>query len=489
MAGIGFELKRLFAGKGLLMQLRATMYAGSVIAGPMILGTSLLFLTKFVAQMVGLPGAGQDAVVVMITWSILFPLILTSCFTYLLARFISDMLYENDLSRILPSMYATIALCLLIGSLLWGVFLYYNDINLNYKVLSFILFCEAVVVWIQISYTNATKDYRAVMLGFVYGISVAIVIDLSLFINRGLDPILILLLSACAAYAAMIATYTRVLHAYFPIGKGTSIMFLLWASNFPSLLQVGLYSTLGLFAHIMMMWTSPWGLAAIGKFYHAPQHDIPVLFAFFTTLVTTVNFVTSVEVKFYGHYKTYFSLLNDNGSLADIEKAYNDLITVLKQELFYLAQLQLFVTVIAIVVIGEVLEKLGFGFNSNMIGLFRVLCVGYGLFAVGNAFLLFLLYITNYRGALVTAATFAVINILGTLFTINLPSIFYGFGFVLAGLAMYLVGWLELSLFLKRLDYHIYCKQPIFVDKRKSLFEKFIRSADQRSMRQGANEP
>jgi len=192
--------------------------------------------------------------------------------------------------------------------------------------------------------------------------------------------------------------------------------------------------------------------------------------------------VTSVEVKFYNHYRVYFSLLNDNGSLSDIEKAFKDLVTVLKQELFYLAQVQLFVTIIAIVVVGEVILNLGLGFNLPMVGLFRVLCIGYGLYAIGNVFMIFSLYLADFRGAMITALTLAVVNVSGTLFVITLPESYYGFGLVAAGLVMYLIGWWQLATFIKKLDYHVYCKQPIFVNKKSGPLTRLIERLDRRNL-------
>ena len=43
MAGIGFELKRLFRRKGLFATMRAYGYAGIVCTGPMLLGVLLLY--------------------------------------------------------------------------------------------------------------------------------------------------------------------------------------------------------------------------------------------------------------------------------------------------------------------------------------------------------------------------------------------------------------------------------------------------------------
>ena len=43
MAGIGFELKKLFHRRGLMAMLRAYGYAGVICAGPMLLGVLLQF--------------------------------------------------------------------------------------------------------------------------------------------------------------------------------------------------------------------------------------------------------------------------------------------------------------------------------------------------------------------------------------------------------------------------------------------------------------
>ena len=42
-----------------------------------------------------------------------------------------------------------------------------------------------------------------------------------------------------------------------------------------------------------------------------------------------------------------------------------------------------------------------------MHGYFRTLCVGYGLYAVGNTILLILLYFTDYKGAVLASGLFA----------------------------------------------------------------------------------
>jgi uncharacterized membrane protein len=113
-----------------------------------------------------------------------------------------------------------------------------------------------------------------------------------------------------------------------------------------------------------------------------------------------------------------------------------------------------------------------------MIGLFRILCIGYGLFAIGNSIMLFLLYFSQYRDAWITSFIFLLVNTLGTIYTITLPEIFYGFGFVAAGLAMYLVSLILLSSYTKRIDYHIFSTQPIFFVEKMGLLTRLARKLD-----------
>lgn len=47
MAGIGFELKKLFSRRGLFASFRAYGYAGIICTGPMLLGSSFCWVLCF----------------------------------------------------------------------------------------------------------------------------------------------------------------------------------------------------------------------------------------------------------------------------------------------------------------------------------------------------------------------------------------------------------------------------------------------------------
>ena len=368
---------------------------------------------------------------------------------------------------------------LAVGAPGWALFLYFSKLPFKYSIFSFTLFCLAVVVWTQISYITDIKRYKEVIYGFAFGILSSLLIGFFLIVNKN-EVVVSLLASACIGYGVIMVTYTFVLHRHFPHSKGISLKFLEWINKFPSLPFIGFFTTAGLFAHLMLMWHSPIGSQVYGLFYHAPPHDIPALFAFFTTLVSTVNFVTSVEVNFYPKYKRYFSLLNEGGSLKDIEKAKKEMLITLKQELLYLSLRQIFVTIISVVLFNEFLNFIGVGFTTTMIGLFRVLCVGYAFYAIGNTMLLFLLYFAADRAAIYPAAALFFVNIIGTYLTLSLPQNFYGFGFVSAAFSMFVAGWWQLISFTHHLEYHIFCQQPIFLLPNEGFFTRLVRYLEQK---------
>lgn len=473
MAGIGFELKKLFSKKGIIFKFRANLYASLVVTGPMLLGIVLLLGTRLIARLGGATPHQQDLVMVLITYSLLFSLLLSSLFLFVLARFVADMLYTHSYERVLPSLYGIVSILLVIGIVLWSVFLYISRLALVYSIYSLVLFCEGIFVWVQINYITAVKDYRGILLGFIIGIFTGLLCGY-LFMKSGFDVVASLMLGACIAYGILIVDFTIILHRYFPMGSGFPLKFLEWIDEFPQLPLIGFFSTFALFVHIMLMWRSPLGVQVEGLFYHAPTHDIPALLAFMTSLVASVNFVTFVEVNFYPSYKRYFNLLNGEGSLSDVEKAYEEMMIVLKQELFYLAIQQVFVTIFAVVMLGEILVYFGFGFTSNMVGLFRVLSVGYGLYAIGNGLTLFLLYFSSNADALLSTFVLLIFNFLGTLYTLTVPEIYYGFGFIFASAVFYLVSLQRLYSYTSRLDYYIFTKQPVFFEKKKGLLTRLV---------------
>lgn len=482
MAGIGFELKKLFSKQGVIAGLRAYGYAAVVCTGPMLLSVALLLGVRYVAERNGANGFEQELLNSIITYTLLASLTVSSILSIITTRYTADMLFIEKKELVMPSMYGNISISLFIGVICYGVFLINSGIEMIHQIFALILFSELVVVWIQINYITALKDYKSILLAFTGSIVSSLISGLLLGFT-GIDTISSIIISVTIGYGVMMSWFFVLLHRYFPKGEGSAFQFLSWIDKYPQLLWIGLLTTIGLFGHLVIMWASPIGVQIKGLFYGAPSYDVPALFAFFSILVTTINFVTSVEVNFYPRYRQYFGLFNDGGTLSDIKRAEEEMLIVLRQELFYLALRQVFATVLFIAVGGALLVRLNIGFSDTMLGTFRILCVGYALYAIANSLMLIQLYFVDNIGAFFTSLLFSVFANVGTFLFMKGYYWLYGFGFIAGCFAMYVVSWLRLTMYLRKLDYHVLCSQPVLYRMHKGHFTRIALYLQERAER------
>ncbi len=460
MAGIGFELKKMFEKKGLLSIIKAYGYAGIVCTGPMILGMVLLLGTRFLAQYAGLSEHNVELLNAMLTYTLLASLVLTNVFSLVTTRYVADHFYMEKQENVMPSFWGSISLMLVIGVIGYGIFLFFSGVSVIYQLLCLLFFGELILVWTEINYLTAIKDYKGILITF----AVALVASFAsgyLLIHLISDIIAGLLLSICIGYGIMAVWYYVLLAEYFPKGKSSAMNFLSWFDKYPELVLVGASLSLGMYGHMVIMWDSIFGEQIKGLFYAAPEYDIPALLAFFSILITTISFVTSVEVNFYPKYRNYFSLFNDGGSYADIVQAEREMKAVLGQELTYTFTKQFFATIVFILAGTMVFPSLSLGMSEDMLGIYRVLCVGYAFYAVGNCVMLIQLYFSDNKGAAVSAFSFALVSCVGTWYLKDMPVKYYGIGFLVGGIVFTLVSLLLLRSYLKKIVYHVLCGQPL----------------------------
>ena len=487
MAGIGFELKKLFKRRGLFAAFRAYGYAGIVCTGPMLLGVLLLLGVMFLCDVTGGTRHSRELLVCMITYTLLASLLVTSFLSMVVTRFIADMRYQENYEAILPSFWGSTGIMLTVGSILYGIFLLFSGCGLTDGILCLCFFGELIITWNAMSYLTAIKDYRGILLSFTSAILVTFLIGWILLI-LGIPHVEALLVAVCAGYGVMLLWDVILLYQYFPQGRESAFFFLHWVDEFLPLAFTGLFINIGMFAHLVIMWCGPIRVKVQGLFYGAPYYDVPALVAFLTILITTVNFVVSVEVNFYPKYKNYYSLFNDRGAIGDIHQAGEEMKKVLNMELKYTALKQLLTTALAISLGGSLLQYLPLGFNDLMEGYFRILCVGYGLYAVANTVLLLLLYFTDYKGAVCTAGIFAGSTSVCTVISLFFPQVYYGFGFLIGSAVFFLIAVCRLDYYTRRLPYYILSVQPVVEEDKSGVFTRLGYFLDEKLERSLDNE-
>lgn len=470
MAGIGFELKKLFQKKGVFALLRAYGYAGIICTGPMILGILLLLGVHFISESAGLAGKEQDLLTCMITYTLLFSMFFSNSMGMITTRFTADCLYEGKEDKVLPSFYGSIGILMVAGGVLYGIFLIFAGIPMAYAIFNYILFQELIIVWTEMNYLTAIKDYKGILVAFVAALVIGLAAGYLFTCIFGWPVTVTLLGCICVTYGIMAVWYYVLLLEYFDVGVGSRMEFLKWIDKFPALFFCGIFISIGMYGHLILMWASRLGEQIQGFYYMAPQYDVPALVAFLSTLVTTINFVTSVEVNFYPKYRNYYSLFNDEGSLMDIQQAEREMRITLQDELSYTSAKQVFVTIIFIVGGTMVLPMLPLGFQEEMLGIFRVLCLGYAFYAIGNSVMLMNLYFADEKGACFSTAVFAVVSLAATLVMLPFPTNYYGFGFVIGAACFMVTAIVRLWYYQRNIRYYVLCSQPLLQEEKRGFF-------------------
>ena len=211
MAGIGFELKKLFNRRGLFATFRAYGYAGVVCTGPMLLGVVLLLGVMFLCGITGGSRHSRELLVCMITYTLLASLTVTSFLSMVVTRFIADQLYEENYEAVLPSFWGSSGLMLIVGGILYGVFLIFSGAGLLDGFLCFGFFGELIITWNAMSYLTAIKDYRGILLAFIAAILVTFLTGWILLMT-GIPHVEALLIAVSVGYGVMMVSV-------FSIGK------------------------------------------------------------------------------------------------------------------------------------------------------------------------------------------------------------------------------------------------------------------------------
>ncbi|MEG0766674.1 MAG: exopolysaccharide Pel transporter PelG, partial [Clostridia bacterium] len=221
MAGIGFELKKLFVGRSLFQKARAYAYASMVCSGTTLLAVVLLVGLGRLAKWAGASPRESEVLVVLTVYAMLGSMLLTALLQMLLSRYTADMIYGKQYDRILPSLYGGTLLLMVPGGIAYAILLSQShDISLINRALDWFLLMEMILVWLQMAYITAVKDYRRILLGFLFGVCAALIFGFVL-LQAGISVITALLTATLMGYGVMAFCFSSVLHGYFSMGHGS----------------------------------------------------------------------------------------------------------------------------------------------------------------------------------------------------------------------------------------------------------------------------
>lgn len=459
MAGIGFELKKLFAGKGLLQSMRACFFSMIITIGPTLLCILLLTVLQNLLGYWGASIEDRELFMAAIIYSFLFSLILTSGFNMILSRYISDKIYMKEYQYVLSSQKGAIVLCLLIGGAAGIIFYARSPLGLHFKLPAYMLFMELNVLWLQTVYISALRDYMKLIRGFFGGVSSAFFLSCILVMLLGIEPLIGVLISVVAGFFIIILVFQYGLESFFPKSDSRYFCFLEYIDLYPALFFIGLFYSLGLYIHNFYFWTGDLAVIIGETYIFAPAYDIPTFWAFLTILPTMVIFIVSCETSFYEKYRAYYGAICNGGLVDEILRLQGEMKEVMSHNLRNLMCIQMMFTILCLVM-GMLFLPLT-GLEDIYIDTFNVLVIGDYAFIVMFICLTVLLYFDDRKGALLVVCFFAAANICLTGITASLGRDYYGSGFMAAAFPSLIIGFFRLNYLFNNIHYYTFCSQPI----------------------------
>ena len=227
----------------------------------------------------------------------------------------------------------------------------------------------------------------------------------------------------------------------------------------PLLIVIGLLYNAGIWADKMIFWFSPKGEQIDAFLYAFADYDGAAFISYLTIIPSYTYFLVKVETDFYGHFRKFYAILLNKGSLTQINNHKTNITKSVKESFIGLIKLQGAVTLVCLLFSGEIAELFKLPLLSTLILDKALLAVFLQMMLL--TVLIFLMYFDIKLQLLIVALVFFLSNTLFTYITFKLGYVFYGYGYLFSCLLALITGFICLNKHLNELEYRTFTGQPL----------------------------
>ena len=461
MAGIGFELKKIYGRKTLTSNLWGTLYATMLTIGPTVLSAALMLVLNTLLNRMGLTVLEGRFFISSTTYAFLSALLITSFFSTPVSRYIADCIYLHKESEIFPSAFGVLTFTTAISGVVMallcaGVYFYsQGTVQISYLAAYYLLGVLVTGAYTLMNYASALKHYRMLTFGFVLGLVLAVGVYLLCTLRLGIAGVT----SACIALGScfFVVIFALVFQCARTFGapRGRYFKFLPYFRQYPMLAIENLAYMLGLYCSTIIYWWFSALSERVSIFRTAPSFDLAMFLAFMVNVPSLVIFVVKVETAFYEKFVVYISALN-NGTLHMIRKEHDVMTRAILQELFFVYEVQLVITVVLVCLVSVFFPYLDA--SIHMLHIFVILSLGIcAVFCMYFTIVVFY-YFSDYNGACISALVFLAVTAFGAVIAVRTGD-FYALPLplLLGGLCGWIVAFLLLRRRMEKLDSFLMC--------------------------------
>ena len=466
MAGIGFQLKQILKEKSLTSVFKTFGMTAVLSSGPWVISMVIILgigLTNVYFTQNGKPDNIMLQASVTYVSALALSSIYTGFFQLTFTRFIADRLYEKRYYLVLPNFIGTIILIILVALIL-GFLLAITlfDTQSNLFVLLYItLFVVLSGVWMANILAASLKLYRHILLFYLIGYLVIYLVSVVL---KEYEVIGLLIAFIIGNSLLFILLFLGIIYYYPSSNKKNQsfIRFDMFTQKYGKIhWKLGFSGTLyntAIWVDKVIFWMSPIvGYAVIDKLHASMVYDFPIFLAYLSIIPGMAVFFYRLEVDFAFYYDGFYHAIGDHRTLHQIKGHKQGMIDTVKKSIQETLFVQGMFNILLFLSAEQLFELLRL--PKLYLPLFYVDVIGVQLQLGFMSILAYLYYLDRQKEALWYTFGFVLLNALLTWVSIQMGPYFYGYGFSITLLVLFVLSIRTLNNILQELDYQTFMLQ------------------------------
>lgn len=458
MAGIGVKLNKIYEKNTLTSDLYGFLYSTLVTIAPMLVVMGAVLLMRYILGFSTLSYAARKLYSCTVLYMFIFSFLVVAPFNPVLSRFMSDTLYEERYEDILPCFYAGLFMTLLVGCCIGVPFClhehFIGKVAVYYVFTSFCGYISLILVVYCMTFLSISKDYKRVSQLFFVGMLLTVLLSLLFHYTLGMESTYSALLALTLGFFVIAALEYGQVRQFFRENSGQYRRMLSYFRRYWKLLLANFLYVLGLYVHNFVFWTTDLRSVVVNTFVCMEPYDVASCIAMFTNIAASVIFISRVEMRFRFRYKAYTEAVI-GGRWMDIRTTQRRMFRQLSEELFSLVRIQFIISIVLYFVVVLLMPR--FGYGGLVLEFYHCLAAGYFPVFIMYAAILFLYYLNDLTGALLTSVIFSLTVFVGSVIGIHLPYLWGGIGVFAGSVAGFITAYFRLRWAERNIDVHTFC--------------------------------
>lgn len=465
MAGIGYELKKIFKEESISRLTGGIVYSTLVTIGPTIIVIVTIVLLYLTLGFLSVSYPERELLSSTILYVFIFSLLTTSSFNGVMSRYIADKIYEEKYDDILPSFYTGIFLSTLVGAILGIPFvlrlIFIGNVDPMFAFVSYCFFIVLIITFYSMIYLSATKDYKIIAIYYTVGMVLAFIIA-NIFYFFGFSTIKSILYGITIGFLIIDFLEFSCMRKYFKSNSRNYKDCLHYFTEHRNLCLSSFLYILGLYAHNFVFWTHPAHIIVANSYVSMQSYDMASCLAMFTNISTIIIFTVMAETKFHSKYQRYNEAVIGK-TWKDIRKTRRSMFRLLIQQISYLTGIQAIITSIIFLIAIIALPNLGFG--GSVLSIYPSLTAAFFVIFLMYCNIIFMFYFNDNIGAVYTSLIFCLSVLIGSVFALEFPETLYGIGAFIGAFIGWTYSFFRIKYIEKHFDEHIFCTTDILKKK------------------------